>query len=69
MTFNKNFYKSYGFWLVVVILMVNLAASFIVTPPMYSIGWWLVIVIGVAAVIAIVYLGMRAVDEANHKKM
>lgn len=67
MTFNKDFYKSYGFWLVVVILMVNLAAAFIVTPPMYSIGWWLVIIIGITAVI--VYLGMRAVDEANHKKM
>lgn len=69
MRFNKNFYKSYIFWLCVVILAVNLSAALISTPPMYSVNWWIIIVIGVAAVLAIVYLGTHAVDEANHKKM
>ncbi|MFT8389096.1 MAG: hypothetical protein ABF645_10560 [Lentilactobacillus hilgardii] len=50
-------------------MAVNLSAALISTPPMYSVNWWIIIVIGVAAVLAIVYLGMHAVDEANHKKM
>lgn len=69
MRFNKSFYKSYIFWLCIVILGVNLSAAVISTPPMYSVSWWLVIAIGVAAVLTIIYLGVHAVDEANHKKM
>ncbi|MCH4165864.1 MAG: hypothetical protein LKF37_13925 [Lentilactobacillus diolivorans] len=68
MKFNKNFYKTYVFWLGIIGVALSFLVVFDSTPPMFSTRWWIALIVGIAALLGIIFVGPRAVSEANKNK-
>ncbi|WP_057825892.1 hypothetical protein [Lentilactobacillus sunkii] len=63
MRINKNIPRDYQLWLSISGLAISILIFFGGHPVMFTILWWVQLILGVAALIGIVYFGQKALKN------